>query len=361
MRIGIVGLGTSGKTSCFNALTGAHATTGGFGAGGMETHTGVLAVPDARLAALSALFRPKKTTPATIEFTDIPGLGGTAAGGFGRKALADLRDADALLIVLRLFESDTAPHPEGAVDALRDLDLIATELHLADLEIMDRRLERIDHQIKKETKEKQELLIREKALLGELKTGLEAGRRVAFDAEGVKLLGGYGFFCLKPEILLANVGDLTRAGEAERLSALRAEAEGRGLALVVMNAALEAELAEFPEEERRDYYAAVGLEGPAAGELIRTCYTTLGLLSFFTVGEDECRAWTVERGTPAPVAAGVIHSDMERGFIRADVVSYQPFMAAGSFHKAREKGTLRTEGKTYQVQDGDVLVVHFSV
>lgn len=359
MRIGIVGLGASGKTSCFNALTGSHATTGGFGAGGLETHMGVLAVPDERLWALSSLCKPKKTTPATIEFTDVPGLGGH--GGFGRKALADLRDADALLLVLRLFHSDTVPHPEGSLDAVRDLSLICTELALADLEIVDKRLERIDNQIKKETKEKQELLQREKLLLGEIKARLEHDEAVELDAADRKLLGGYGFFCLKPQVWLANVGDLSDAEEARGWERLRAEGARRGCPTVVMNAALECDLAEFPPEERQEYYSAVGLEGPAAGELIRRSYAALGLISFFTVGEDECRAWTIARGTLAPAAAGCVHSDLERGFIRADVVAYPDFMAAGSFHKAKEKGTLRTEGKHYQVQDGDVIIVHFSV
>ncbi len=359
MRIGIVGLGAAGKTSCFNALTGAHATTGGFGAGGMETHTGMLAVPDERLLALSELCKPKKTTHATIEFTDVPGLGGQ--GGFGRKALADLRDVDALLLVLRLFHSDTVPHPDGALHPVRDLGSIRTELQLADLEIVDKRLERIDHQIKKETKDKQELLVKEKALLFEIKACLENERAVGIDAAGRRILGGYGFFCLKPQIWLANVGDLTDTEEKTWLAELQSEGARRGCPVVIMNATLEVDLAEFPEAERKDYYAAVGLEGPAAGELIRTSYAALGLLSFFTAGDDECRAWTIAQGTLAPGAAGVIHSDLERGFIRADVVSYPDFMAAGSFHKAKEKGTLRTEGKSYEVRDGDVIVVHFSV
>ena len=355
MRIGIVGLGGGGKTSSFNALTGLRAATG-FGTGGLETHTGMLAVPDERLDRLSAFFKPKKTTHATIEFTDIPGLGGASGGGFGRKALADLRDADALLPVLRLFSSDAVPHPEGSVDPVRDLDLIDTELRLADLDIIDRRMERIDNQIRKEAKEKAEQYKREKELLIEIKARLEAEEPVELAADDRKLLGGYGFFALKPVILLANVGDLTRDDERKHVAALQSKGS-----VVVMNAALEADLADFPEDERAEYYASAGLEGPAAAELVRACYGALGLISFFTVGEDECRAWTIARGTHAQQAAGEIHSDLERGFIRAEVVSYPQFIEVGSFHKAKEKGTLRLEGKGYEVADGDVLVVHFSV
>jgi ribosome-binding ATPase len=358
MKIGIVGLGAAGKTSCFNALTGATVATGGFG---KDTNTGILPVPDQRLARLSSFYDPKKTTPATIEFTDIPGLGSQSGGEFGRKALGDIRDMDALLLLLRLFQSDNVPHPEGGIDPVRDLELIEMQLRLADLDVIDRRLERIGASIRKAPKDQKESLEKENVLLVEIKQLLEDGKPVEVDEEGRRLLAGYGFFALKPVLWLVNVSDLTDESEAASLKSLQQMADSQGISLVVMNATLESELTEFDEEERQEYYDAVGLSGPAAPDLIQRSYATLGLISFFTVGEDECRAWTIKEGANAQKAAGCIHSDLERGFIRAEVIAYDDFDRVESFTKAKEAGVMRLEGKEYIVNNGDVIVVHFSV
>jgi GTP-binding protein YchF len=357
VKAGIIGLSAVGKSTLFQLLTGSPPAT----AGRPEPRLGVARVPDARVLALAAIFKPKKTTLATVDYVDVPGV----AKGEGA-ALVDLpalRGVDALVHVVRAFESDLVPHPDGSVDPLRDARMLDLELILADLGAVERRLERLEANIKKANKAED---VAERALFTRMKESLEAERplrEIVLTDDERRRARNYSFLSEKPVVLVANLGEdqVRKAGDHLASSGLKAFAERPGYALCAVSAPIEAEMADLSPEDAAAFRQDLGLEEPGLDRVIETSYGLLGLISFLTAGEDECRAWTIRRGTKAPAAAGAIHSDIERGFIRAEVVSFPDLVAAGSLAHCREKGTLRLEGKEYEVRDGDVINFRFNV
>jgi GTP-binding protein YchF len=358
MKAGIVGVASSGKSALFQLLTGSTPPAAG---ARPEPRLGVARVPDARVDALAELYRPRKKTPATVDYVDVPGV----AKGEGA-ALIDLpalRGVDALVHVVRAFESATAPHPEGSLDPLRDAKMLELELVLADLSSVERRLERLEANIKKLNRA-EDAAERESFL--QMKEALEAGRplrELELSDEQSRRLRGYSFLSEKPMLLAANLGEalMRDAGAYLDSSGLAAFAARPHLALCAISAPIEAEMAQLPPEDARAFREDLGLAEPGLDRVIRTSYALLGLISFLTAGEDECRAWTIRRGTRAQQAAGAVHSDIERGFIRAEIVACEDLIAAGSIAACREKGTLRLEGKDYLVRDGDVINFRFNV
>jgi GTP-binding protein YchF len=358
MKAGLIGLATSGKSTLFQLLTGSPAPPPG---GRPEPRVGVARVPDRRLDALTRMYSPKKTTPATFEYVDMPGV----AKGEG-SALVDLpalRNIDALVHVVRAFESDMAPHPDGSVDPLRDADMLELELILADLGAVEKRLERLEQSIKKQNKAED---VAERELFQRLKSTLEAEkplRSMALSPEERRKLRNYALLSEKPLLVVVNLGEdrVKDAAAFLESSGLAAFGRGEGRAVTTVSATIEAEIAQLPADDARAFMEDLGLAEPGLDRVIRTSYDLLGLISFLTAGEDECRAWTIRRGTKAQQAAGEIHSDIERGFIRAEVVAYDDLVAAGSLAACREKATLRLEGKEYVVRDGDVINFRFNV
>jgi GTP-binding protein YchF len=358
MKVGIVGLSSAGKSTLFQLLTGAPAPAPG---GRPEPRVGIARVPDDRVEKLATLFNPRKKTFATVEYVDVPGV----AKGEGA-ALVDLpalRGIDALLHVVRAFESDVVPHPDGSVDALRDAKMLELELILADLGAVEKRLEKLDANIKKANKAED---VAERALFVKMKEALEAERplrSIDFADDERKKLRNYGFLSEKPVLVVANLGEdqVRDAAAVLARSGLAAFAQTPGFALCPVSAPIEAEMAQLSAEDAEAFRADLGLTEPGLDRVARTSYGLLGLISFLTAGEDECRAWTIRQGTKAAQAAGAIHSDIERGFIRAEVVGFPDLMAAGSIAACREKATLRLEGKEYVVRDGDVINFRFNV
>ncbi|HEY7516150.1 MAG TPA: redox-regulated ATPase YchF [Vicinamibacteria bacterium] len=358
MKTGIIGLSAVGKSTLFQLLTGQGAPPPG---GRPEPRVGISRVPDRRVDALAALFSPKKKTYATVEYVDVPGV----AKGEGA-ALVDLpalRGVDALLHVVRAFASDVVPHPDGTVDPLRDAKMLELELILADLLAVDRRLERLEANIKKANKADD---VAERALFQKMKEHLEAERplrEILLSDEERRRLRNYSFLSEKPLLLVVNVGegDVKNAAAFLDRAGLAAYAARPHVGVCPVSAPIEAEMADLPAEDAKAFRDDLGLEEPGLDRVIRTSYDLLGLLSFLTAGEDECRAWTIRRGTRAQAAAGAIHSDIERGFIRAEVVSFDDLVAGGTIAACREKGTLRLEGKEYEVRDGDVINFRFNV
>ena len=358
MKAGIIGLPSSGKSTLFQLLTGAAAPAPG---SRPEARLGVARVPDPRVDALAAIYSPRKSTWATVEYADVPGV----AKGEG-SALVDLpalRNVDALVHVVRAFESDRVPHPDGSVDPLRDAKMIELELILADLDAVERRLTRLEAGIKKANQAED---VAERAIFLRMKDCLEGERplrELALADDERRRLRSYSFLSEKPMLLVVNLGEggiREAAGFLER-SGLVAFAARPHLAFCPVAAPIEAEMAELPAEDARAFREDLGLHEPGLDRVIRTSYALLGLISFLTTGEDECRAWTIRRGTRAQQAAGAVHSDIERGFIRAEVVAFEDLVAAGSIAACREKGTLRLEGKDYEVRDGDVINFRFNV
>lgn len=365
MDVGIIGLGQSGKTTVFNAVTRGKAQTG-FG-GGQEPNVAVVKVPDARLDALSALYAPKKHTPAEIRYVDFPAAGAAFGRGEGpgSQFIAQLRNLDALIHVVRAFDDPAVPHPTGSVDAARDVSTMDLELAFADLAVIERRLERITAELRSTKAGERGAGEREQALLTRMKDALEDEtpiRALALGEEERRIVAGYRFLTQKPLLLVLNIGEADVAGR----EAIEAEWRGRYHAphtdVAAICGKLEMELLDLSPEEAVEYRRDLGLaEETGLDRMIRLSYSLLGLLSFFTAGPDECRAWTVAAGATAPQAAGKIHSDLERGFIRAEVIRFEDLIAAGSEAEAKKRGTLRTEGKTYVVHDGDVLHILFNV
>ncbi len=346
MKIGLVGFAGSGKTTVFNTMTGLDVPVGYGG----EVRLGTVHVPDERIDALSRIFSPRKTTYAEITFCDIPGEHGAEKTGLSRRGLQQIRDQDALCLVLRDFAN---PAVEGSPDPLSDLEAFHAECVLADLEIVERRLER-------GRKERADPL--EMAAFEHIRVALEDGRPIrSIPPEEVRpeVLRGFGLLTERPLLVTVNVGE-ERAAEpmSPELAARIQELHAAGL---VISAELEAEIAALPAEEQGAFVQDLGLDQPALHRFIRAAYALLDLISFFTVGEDEVRAWTIRRGTRAREAAGRIHSDLERGFIRAEVTPYDIFMEHGSEHAIREAGHLKLEGKDYLVADGDILSIRFKV
>ena len=361
MKIGIIGIAACGKTTLFNALTGGEAGTGGYGAS--QIHVGMAQVADARVDALTGIFHPKKTTYATVDFVDVPGLGEGREGPGQRGGESEsipqaLEGADALLLVLRAFEDPGVPHPRESVDPARDLADMNLDLILRDLSVIERRRERLEKLV---AKKKDPDEVAEFELLGRLQAALEEGKPLIAQGLSEKELArlrGFGFLSAKPILVAVNVGEDRINEPADSFAFVNEEL---GTDPVVLCAQLEAELSQLPEDERGVFLSDYGLDRPARDRVILASFGLLGLQSFLTVGEDEVRAWPIRKGTSALHAAGTIHSDLERGFIRAEVISYEDFMDAGSMAVARDRGVLRVEGKEYEVKDGEIMHVRFNV
>jgi GTP-binding protein YchF len=366
MQIAIVGLAASGKTTVFNTLTRGHAQTGGYG--GMELHVGTVKVPDERLDRLAEIFKPKKIVHADVTYFDLPAPPASSEGRVGTEELpadqlARLREADALLHVVRAFENAAVPHSDGTVDAWRDLERLDLELALADLSVMEKRLERLKASGHHGTPAERDANDRELALLERLHEPLAAGtplRDQEIGPEEEKAIRGFRFLSQKPVLVLLNVGedDLPRsrdivAGVAGRYQHKRSIVDG-------LSARIEMELGELEPEEAAAFMADLGLAESSLDRVIKLSYRLLGLISFLTAGPDEVRAWPVPDGSTAVDAAGAIHTDLARGFIRAEVVPYEDLLELRSTAEARKHGKLRSEGKTYQVRDGDVIEILFS-
>lgn len=364
MQIGIIGLPTGGKTTVFNALTGSHADTA-LG-GRKDPNRGIFFVPDPRLDRLEQIIQPKKKTYATIEFTDLAGLtkGASQEQGFSNRFLGHLRDMEALLVVIRIFTSDTTPHPDGGIDPVRDLATILAELYLADMALIENRLPKLETMKKKDAARRKEYE-QEEASLRRFLSALEQDRPIVSveptEEEIINYIRPYGLLSGKQMVILANVGDLTKSEEQAALDRLRSAAQPRGFEVIVLNPQLETEVRELPEEEWQEYFEACGLDGPGTTEVIRASYRALRRHSFLTGNDQEVRAWTVTVGATAPTAAGRVHSDMERGFIRAEVVAFEDLDREGSFEACKKVGKYRIEGKNYVVQDGDVIQFRFAV
>jgi ribosome-binding ATPase len=357
MKTAIIGLPMTGKTSLFTILTGVHQETR---IGSTSARTGVAKVPDARLDELSRLFEPNKTTYATVEYVDMPSI--SKENLRDPSYLASLRVVDAYAHVLRLFADETVPHEKGSVDPVRDLEDVETELILSDLVVVEKRMERLDKDRKKiknpEFDKEFELLERCKAVLEDNRPL----RQLELEAEDEKRLRGFQFLSQKPVLYVLNLGeeDAPKLREREREYREGPLAGRAHTSVTAVCGKVEAELAELPREEQRDYLASYGLQESGLERLIAATYALLGLMSFLTAGEDECRAWTIPMNSPAVKAAGAIHSDFEKKFIRAEVVNWKTMIDLGGYAGARDKGQLRLEGKEYIVKDGDVLVIRHS-
>jgi len=355
LRAGLIGFPASGKTALFQLLTSAREAprTGGKS----EANVGVSRVPDNRLDELTALFNPRKHVPATVEFADIAGVGGGKTAAAALLDVAPFRNADALLHVVRMFRDPSVPHPAGSIDPARDVRAMEDEIVLADLGVVERRLERLEKDLKKggstELKKEHEILLR-------CREALEQGtalRALSLSPEDAKRLRGFQFLSAKPLLIVLNLdeADLPRADEAVTLAGIESFLAGAATRAVPICAKIELEIAQLEPEDAAAFMADLGLHESGLDRVIRASYDLLGYISFFTVGEDENRAWSIPRNTPAVLAAAEIHTDISRGFIRAEVVRYEHLLARKTLAACREHGELRLEGKEYIVQDGDVI------
>ncbi len=366
MQIAIVGLAGSGKTTVFNTLTRGHAETGGFG--GMELHVGVVKVPDERLDKLAAIFKPKKVIQADVTYVDLPAPPASSEGHVGTEDLpaehlARLRDSDALLHVVRAFEDPNNPHPDGSVDPARDLDRLDTEFILADLALAERRLERLKQSTRHGTPAEKEANEREEAVVRRITAGLEAGspiRDLGLDGDEEKAVRGFRFLTQKPVLVLLNVGEGDIGTAPDLVARTRAGYDHRHALVEALSAKIEMELGELEPDEAAVFMEELGIAESGLGRVIDLSYRLLGLISFLTAGPDEVRAWPIPDGSTAVDAAGAIHTDLAKGFIRAETVAYEDLVTLGSLAEARKAGRLRSEGKTYRVRDGDVLESLFS-
>ena len=362
MQVTIVGLPGAGKTTVFNALTGGNAETGAFSGGRAAPNVAVVKVPDERLDRLSALYAPKKTTPADVTYVDVAIPAGAAREGtIAPDVLAQIRNADALLHVARAFDGAGA---ERAADPWRDVDEMDTEFVIADLTVIEKRLEKLRTSGRHGSPGEREENAREEELLDRIEPDLSRGtplRAISLDAEAERRLRGYRFLTQKPVLVLLNLDESQLAAAAQRETDGRARYPQPQSDVAALAGKIEAEIGQLSAEDAPLFMEELGITEPSRGRVIRLTYDLLGLFSFFTAGEDECRAWTLRRGDTAVEAAGAIHSDLARGFIRAEVVSYDDLMTCGGLPEARKRGLLRSEGKTYLVRDGDVIQVLFNV
>jgi len=366
LRLVIVGLPQSGKTTVFNALTRSEAVTGAFSSGEGEPNLATVKVPDPRLDALTPLFSPKRVVPADVQYLDVAGVAkGLAESGMGGQLLGHLAQADALVLVVRAFEDSNVSHPEESVDALRDLETLFLEFTFSDLAIIEKRLARIQATLPKLRGTEKEAHEREAVALERFKVALEDGkpiREVEVDAEEERLLRGFGFLTQKPSLVLLNVGEEQLGEPMEALTAQAREQFGRpGVEIHALAGKIEMEIAQLDDEDAQLFMADLGISESSRDRVVRISYGLLGLISFFTVGPDENRAWTIKKGATAVEAAGEIHSDIARGFIRGEVVAYDDMLATRTMADARKAGKLRLEGKTYVVQDGDIAHFLFNV
>jgi ribosome-binding ATPase len=366
MQIAIVGLAGSGKTTVFNTLTRGHAQTGGYG--GMELHVGTVKVPDDRLSKLAEIFKPRKIVQADVTYFDLPAPPASTEGRVGTEELpadqlARLREADALLHVVRAFEDPAVPHAAGSVDAWRDLEQLDLEFIMADLSVMEKRLERLKASGHHGTPAEREANDRELELLERLHVGLVDGRPLRDEdiaPEEEKAIRGFRFLTQKPVLVLLNVGESDLSREAEIVAGIADRYKHSGTIVDALSAKIEMELGELDPEEASVFMDELGLSESSLDRVIRLSYRLLGLISFLTAGPDEVRAWPIPDGSSSVDAAGAIHTDLARGFIRAEVVPYEDLLTLRSMAEARKHGRLRSEGKTYTVKDGDVIEILFS-
>ena len=365
MKLGIVGLPNVGKSTLFNSLTKAGAESANYPFCTIDPNVGIVPVPDERLKLLGDMYKSKKVTPAVIEFVDIAGLvkGASKGEGLGNQFLSNIREVDAIVHVVRCFEDGNVIHVDGSVNPLRDIETINLELIFSDLEILERRISKVTKAARMD-----KTLAKEEALLLRLRDHLESGKMAKTmetdDEDELELLSTYNLLTYKPVIYAANVAedDLADDGASnEMVEKVRNLAAEENNQIFVICAQIEQEIAELEDDEKAMFLEDLGLSESGLDKLIKASYTTLGLMSYLTAGEDETRAWTIKIGTKAPQAAGKIHSDFERGFIKAEVVNYKDLLEQGSLAAAREKGLVGMEGKEYVVQDGDVILFRFNV
>lgn len=365
MKLGIVGLPNVGKSTLFNSLTKAGAESANYPFCTIDPNVGIVTVPDERLKKLGDLYHSKKVTPAVIEFVDIAGLvkGASKGEGLGNQFLANIRECDAIVHVVRCFEDTNIVHVDGSVDPLRDIETINLELLFSDLEILERRYSKISKAARMD-----KTLQKEAAMQERLKEHMEAGNMAKtfelLDEDEEAWFKDYGLLTAKPVIYAANVAEsevTDDAADNAGVAAVREYAAKEGSEVFVICAEIEQEIAELDDDEKTLFLEELGMKESGLDKLIRASYSLLGLISYLTSGEDETRAWTIRKGTKAPQAAGKIHSDFERGFIKAEVVNFQDLLDCGTMASAREKGLVRMEGKEYVVQDGDVILFRFNV
>ena len=364
----ILGLPSSGKTTVFNALTRSQAETGTFNANPDEPNLATVKVPDARLDRLTEMFQPQKRVPADVQYLDVAGVAkGIAEKGMSGVLVGHLSQADALVVVVRAFADPNVPHVEGAVDPARDIETLTLELLFSDLAAVEKRLERIQNQKQKVVGRERDAMEREKALMERLKDALEAETAIRdvlpeLDPEDAKTLRGFGFLTAKPLLVLLNLGEAQLGDESTTLmQAMETRFARPGVLVAAIPGQIEMEIGQLDPDDAAEFMRDLGIQESGLDRVIRQSFELLGLIPFFTVGPDECRAWTIRRGATAVESAGEIHSDIQRGFIRAEIVGYDDLIAAGGLPEARKLGKLRREGKEYIVQDGDVINFLFNV